>query len=376
MRYFSVFTGAGGFEQGLPQEWECIGFSEIDKYCNMVLKYHYPNVKNYGDINAIRWNEIPDFDMLIGGSPCQDVSISGKRKGLGGERSGLFFQYVNVLKQKKPDYFIWENVEGMLSSNGGWDFAKCMLEFSEAGYDFQYQILNSKYFGVPQNRERIFVVGHSRIASAEKVFFKQEYDNLHYQKNRSKQTTEKGIQSQISSTLDARYGAVRNSGETYIAEGLDYIGAVMGNKNKRWSEDGKDNSRNFHQGYRVYSIDGIATTLSANAGGWGGKTGLYMINAHQWRTGERGNGIKEEESFTLDSGSGRDFILASDNGIRRLTPLESERIMGWQDGWTKYGIDEQGKQVEISDTQRYKMCGNGVVSNVVKELVKALFSDG
>ncbi len=102
MKVFSVFSGAGGFEQGLPPEWELIGQSEIDKYCKMVLRYHYPNVKNYGDINAIRWNEISYFDLLVGGSPCQDVSLAGKRKGLKAERSGLFFAYVKALKEAKP----------------------------------------------------------------------------------------------------------------------------------------------------------------------------------------------------------------------------------------------------------------------------------
>ena len=126
MKYFSLFTGAGGFEQGLPEDWECIGFSEIDKYANAVLRYHYPNVINYGDITRIEWEKVPDFDLLVGGSPCQDLSLAGKRKGLEGKRSGLFFEYVKALERKKPDYFIWENVKGALSSNQGWDFAEVL----------------------------------------------------------------------------------------------------------------------------------------------------------------------------------------------------------------------------------------------------------
>src|SRR3990167_7695029 len=89
MKCFSVFTGVGGFELGFPKEYELVGFSEIDKYANQVLKYHYPNIKNYGDINLIDWREVPDFDLLTGGSPCQDFSIAGKRRGLSGSKSSL-----------------------------------------------------------------------------------------------------------------------------------------------------------------------------------------------------------------------------------------------------------------------------------------------
>lgn len=185
MRYFSMFSGIGGFEHGierafddrrvqqentgtcpvpvqsmpqqcscigtdqeqstdkesLPSEGDnvlstietrehgskhtiCVGYSEIDKYAIRVYEKHYGGTKNYGDCTKINYSEVPDFDMLVGGSPCQDLSIAGKGKGLSGERSGLFFQYVRCLKEKKPMYFIWENVKGALSSSLGWDFAR------------------------------------------------------------------------------------------------------------------------------------------------------------------------------------------------------------------------------------------------------------
>lgn len=150
-----------------------IGFSEIDKYASAVLKYHWPNTKNYGDITKIEWDKVPDFDLLTGGSPCQDLSIAGKRAGLSGERSGLFFSFTKCLEAKRPKYFIWENVKGALSSNSGWDFAYVINEMAEAGYSLWWQVLNAKDFGVPQNRERIFVVGF-RDRSAPEVFFERE----------------------------------------------------------------------------------------------------------------------------------------------------------------------------------------------------------
>lgn len=366
MKYFSVFTGAGGFEQGIPDDWECMGFSEIDKYCNMVLKYHYPNVVNYGNISKINVEQLPDFKLLVGGSPCQDVSVAGKRKGINAERSGLFFQYIKILKGKKPNYFIFENVEGLLSSNGGWDFARVLLEFSDAGYDIQYQILNAKYFGVPQNRGRIFIIGHRREASGKEIFFKQEYDTM----DRKARIENR----QIVPCLEATGYKGVSAERFYGVEGeLDYLGAVMGKDNKKWLDDGKVNSRNFPQGQRVYSMDGISTTLASNAGRWGGKTGLYAVLTPA-RKEKRQNGRRikdsEEPMFTLTQ---QDIHGLYDGmAIRRLIPLECERLMGWKDDWTKYGIDEQGKQIELSDTQRYRLCGNGVVSNVIKEITSKM----
>ncbi len=157
MKYFSVFSGVEGIGQGL--DGEPVGFSEIDKYASMVLKYHFPKIKNYGDITKISWNEIPDFDVLVGGSPCQDFSIAGKRKGLGGARSSLAWEFIRGLRDKQPRSFIWENVKGVVSMNGGKDLECILEEFCKSGYAVDFEILNAKDFGVPQNRERIFVIG-------------------------------------------------------------------------------------------------------------------------------------------------------------------------------------------------------------------------
>src|SRR3990167_10048158 len=173
MKCFSLFTGVGGFELGFPKEYELIGFSEIDKYANQVLKYHYPNIKNYGNISKIDWRKIPDFDLLTGGSPCQDFSIAGKRRGLAGSKSSLAWEYIRCLRDKQPRYFIWENVKGVMSSRGGWDFANLLCAFSESGYNLWWQVLNAKDFGVPQNRERIFVIGF-REGSPKEVFFERQ----------------------------------------------------------------------------------------------------------------------------------------------------------------------------------------------------------
>src|SRR3990167_2407250 len=225
MKYFEMFAWVGGFGQGIKQAYEqrlqnnridtrklqakrklpsarentasksssssqhskqsasllsCVGFSEVNKYASQVLKYHYPNVKNYGDCKTINWPEVPDFDLLVGGSPCQDFSIAGKRVGIKGARSGLVWEYIRCLEEKKPRYFIFENVKGLLSSGGGLHFATILNAFSEAGYSLWWQVLNAKDFGVPQNRERIFVVGF-RDGSPPEVFFERGADGKNLQ---------------------------------------------------------------------------------------------------------------------------------------------------------------------------------------------------
>jgi DNA (cytosine-5)-methyltransferase 1 len=212
MKHFDLFSGYGGFslalekvyennstnpgskrnEKDLPsvgnksntkhsngrsESAETIGFSEIDKYASAVLKHRWPNVKNYGDITKIDWSKVPDFDILTGGSPCQDLSIAGKRAGLEGRRSGLFYEYMRAVREKKPKYFIWENVKGALSSQNGWDFAAVLNEMAEAGYSLWWQVLNAKDFGVPQNRERIFVVGF-RDGCPREIFFKRKNESV------------------------------------------------------------------------------------------------------------------------------------------------------------------------------------------------------
>lgn len=173
MKHLDLFSGYGGFT--IPAQKygiETIGFSEIDKYACSVLNYHYPNIKNYGDITKIKTEDLPTVDIITGGSPCQDLSVAGKGAGLNGERSGLFFYFIRLIKEKQPTYFVWENVKGALSSQGGWDFARVQIEMEQAGYDVWWQVLNAKDFGVPQNRERIFAIG-IRKGSGREILFEQ-----------------------------------------------------------------------------------------------------------------------------------------------------------------------------------------------------------
>jgi DNA (cytosine-5)-methyltransferase 1 len=282
----------------------CVGYSEIDKYASQVLKYHYPTIKNYGDCKTIDWASVPDFDLLTGGSPCQDFSIAGKRKGITGERSGLVWEYLRCLEEKKPEYFIWENVKGVLSSRRGFDFGNILTAFSEAGYTLWWQVLNAKDFGVPQNRERVFIIG-SRSGRIPEVFFERGADS-------------KDTQQPSSNAIDRNYGkgADKHGQRTMIMN----MHTSARNPNRKL-----EHARTIRLG--------------------GGKS---LDNKHTWDT----------------------YMI--DGKIRRLTPRECERLMGWPDDWTRWGINDKGEKVEMSDSQRYKMCGNGVVSAVVRELYKII----
>ena len=314
VKHLDLFSGYGGFTLGFKQG--TIGFSEIEKHAIAVLKYHFPNIKNYGDITKI--TDLPDFDLLTGGSPCQDLSVAGKQAGLAGTKSGLFFQFIRLLKERKPKHFIWENVKGTLSSQDGWDFARVQIEMAEAGYAFSWQILTAAEFGIPQERQRIFVIGFNGNKCEREIFFKPNSSRIHLKE---------------------------------ITQGVS-------------------------DAQRIYSIGGTARTLKALGGGQGAKTGLYAIpvltpNRLEKRQNGRRMKNQGEPMFTINT-QDRHGIYDGER-IRILTPLECERLMGLEDNWTKTGINDYGKEYELSDSARYKLCGNGVVVAIVKAIKEKLY---
>jgi DNA (cytosine-5)-methyltransferase 1 len=157
----------GGSRQ---EPFTCVGYSEIDKYAVEIYQKRFPDHKNYGDITKIKPSKLPDFDLLVGGFPCQAFSIAGKRKGFKDTRGTLFFDIARILRSKKPRLFVLENVKGLLSHDSGNTFKTIISTLAKLGYDIQWQVLNSKNFGVPQNRERVFIIGHLRGTARPKVF--------------------------------------------------------------------------------------------------------------------------------------------------------------------------------------------------------------
>lgn len=309
MKYFSLFSGIGGFELGIikayveitngdsvrkgkgnqkandakgkrleskkrkgadaskrrslqlldwnndPRAPHCVGYSEIDRYAIQTYEKYF-NHKNYGDIRKINAKGLPDFDLLIGGFPCQSFSVAGKRKGFKDTRGTLFFEIARIVAAKRPKLLLLENVKGLLSHQEGRTFGTIISTLDELGYDLQWEVLNSKNFGVPQNRERVFIVGHLRKLSRPKVFSLEKDDGGNSEQHVPKSQTTRGV---------------RN----------------MSDLKSRWR--------------------------------------------HTMR-------------------------------IRKLTPTECERLQGFPDGWTE----------GISETQRYKTLGNAVTVNVVQEIAKKI----
>jgi DNA (cytosine-5)-methyltransferase 1 len=239
----------------------------------------------------------------------------------------------------------------------------------------------------------VFIIGHLRGERRPKVFpfgeiysgdIESELDDTESEIARTVSSRfRKGVGNTESRIIDVlidvnkgqRIHSIEKLASTLQERDLKFVGGIMGDKNKKWLEDGKENSRNFPQGQRVYSPEGISAQLTAQGGGWGAKTGLYAVpiltpdrevgrqNGRKWKT-------DGEPMFTLTSMDIQGVI--ENKGIRRLTPLECERLQGFPDNWTKHGIDKNGKQIPISDSQRYKCCGNAVTTNVITDIGERL----
>lgn len=216
MRCFSLFSGIGGFDLALQTQGHVVvGACEIDKYARSVYQKHFPDVPMWKDATRIKPEELPDFEMLCAGFPCQAFSIAGKRLGFEESRGTLFFEIVRIAKQKQPRYLFLENVKGLLSHDNGNTLRTIIKTLNEVGYDAEWQVINSRHF-VPQNRERIFIIGHLRGESTKQVFPLGENDRLSESKEEGEQKSQQGVWCEVASTIDARYGALRNSGETYL----------------------------------------------------------------------------------------------------------------------------------------------------------------
>ena len=160
-RYISLFSGVEAATVAWhPLGWEPVAFAEFDKFPSAVLAHHYPHVPNVGDVTKHDWKQYEGkIDLVVGGSPCQSFSVAGKRLGMDDPRGNLALEYLRVVRDVKPRWFLYENVPGLLSSAGGRDFGTFLREVEELGYGWSYRVLDARYFGVPQRRRRVFVVG-------------------------------------------------------------------------------------------------------------------------------------------------------------------------------------------------------------------------
>ena len=498
IRYADLFGGVGGFRLGIQRAWSsrqqsgrsqesllqggdstthettwnnyprCVFYSDNDKYAVQTYNKNFGENHEPTDIRTVEADSIPEIDMLCGGFPCQTFSIAGKRRGFEDTRGTLFFEIARIIKVKRPKIVFLENVKGLLNHDKGKTFSVIIQTLSELGYDVQWMVLNSKFFGVPQNRERVFIIGSIRGTSRPEILpfgrIHKEIDGeriIHgtiteamgrqgsskeYLDSLNKiQIAQQGCQAQrvfnpegIAPTLRGLGGGQGAKTGLYMIRGRPKMPYEHGERELNYTRydktcptlsqncasgdqknivvqqigtrlDSNSGTQPFQQD-RVYDsegvspalqqglpegshkikipqsqivkgVDGVSSTINAHGGGQGAKTGLYAMRSYPRNQSRKENPNQERfqkmemrkdgVTNTLSSVQ-KDNLWVKNMKIRRLTPIECERLQGFPDGWTEKGINEQGEEVLISDTQRYKMMGNAVTTNVITAIAKRL----
>ena len=311
LTFLDFFSGVGGFRHGLELAgMKCIGFCEKDKFARKSYEAMYDTKGEWfhDDITTIDPLRLPKADLWCAGSPCQNVSIAGKRAGLYGERSGLFFTFVELIKSQKeedkPEWVLLENVKGLLSSGGGRDYLDYLSILDESGYDLEWQVFNSKDYGVPQNRERIYTIGHLRRKGRRKVL---------------------PLSRESSSHLKQLIGGM--------------------------------------QSYRVYDPSGIATTLVGEGGGLGAKTGLYLIDQSLTEP----KLTEEARCITARYTAGATKRTAMNSGVLEVQPIFTQGIKVRNGTKQGYQLAEVGDSVDLSypsSLTRRARVGRGIAHNL------------
>ena len=403
-----LFSGIGGFHLGFERagyEVESY-FSEIDKHAVAVYKHRFKNSTYVGSVTDVRGAELPRIDLITFGSPCQDFSLAGKRKGMQGERSSLVLEAIRLINECRPSVFIWENVKGTFSSNAGADFWAIIQAFANiGGYRLEWELLNTSWV-LPQNRERVYLVGYSTTPGGDwrGVFPIGEGDGS------NNKTKRKG---DVSSCLTAAYGKGVAGGRQHIAVKKETSKVRV--TDKRGNEREATKASTLVAGYYKLPSDAdYIKVKSATSKGYEVATEGDSINLSQPNSETRRGRVGKGKAQTLDTAAnqavvqpvqigqssktfaaksgtligkeGQDaFTIRSSNPngvkdqsyrIRRLTPIECERLQGFPDNHTEYG-NYDGEVKKMSNTQRYKQCGNAVTVDIVAlvaEAVKPLFN--
>ena len=411
MNYLSVCSGIEAATVAWHElGWKPVGFSEIEKFPSQLLQHHYPHVTNYGDMtNYKEWNLNESIGLLVGGTPCQSFSVAGLRKGLEDPRGNLMLTYLGIAEKFKPKWLLWENVPGVLSSNGGEDFASLLKGMAELGYGFAYRVLDAQYFGVPQRRRRVFVVGClGDWRSAAKVLFESESLSRDITPSRQ-EGKEIANCIKASPSSYSSYNPARSEGNAVlVSNGVSAI-------------DLKDVSKTLTASYgtggadldikplvlepKSYAIaENIIGRQAHNGGNGNGYSEevMYTLNAtgvhgvaHGFHVNARPDEMKFERelSGTLTTCQRPGVAVDTYNGtiqgditatmtaaggssthsgpkvmqqmrVRRLTPMECERLQGFPDGYTHTPTS--------SDTTRYKALGNSMAVPVMRWIGKRI----
>lgn len=458
LTYGSLFSGVGGFDMGFDQEgYECVFQVEWDKHCQKILAKHWPQVPKWSDVQDVNGAEIPPCDVLTFGSPCQDLSVAGKRAGLDGTKSSMFYEATRIIKEMRnatgsvyPRVVVWENVPGALSSNNGADFGAVIDTLADIGaVDIHWSVLDAQHFGVPQRRRRIFVVAIFDPATSERCpdpllpvikssrgdFAKgrkaqqnaarsteagidaggqwwdgeKTADCLTTTSNEQRMPDKNRLQAVIQSPfiidrasftqgVNAQYDPIIEQREimpTLISAGPHAVGQPMLTEPQPpYVFDGTR-----HDDFRMDTE--TVPTLKQRMGTGGGQVPMLAepvvydgynqklddTGIHRTlRSSRDGSDFVAQPTYSFDTQFGSNAAVFENQSptlkatqqspsvtmpglaVRRLTPLECERLMGWPDDHTRWNADG----TEQADTHRYRQCGNGVATPVAKWIAKHL----
>jgi len=403
MKYLSVCSGIEAATVAWhPLGWEPVAFGEIEKFPSQVLAHHYPDTPNWGDMT--KFKEWPDADVnvFVGGTPCQSFSVAGLRKGLDDPRGNLMLTYLAIAARYRPQWLVWENVPGVLSSNGGHDFASLLRGMGECGYGFAYRILDAQYFGVAQRRRRVFVVGYlGNWRPAAAVLFERHSLSGHLAPSREKREetpspTGTSLDVSCIGTLTAGFGKV-GAPEVDAYTCIPAIKTLVGLQDcNNFSSEitgtivtregcAADTAHMVMQPIALAeNTIGRKPENGGNGDGFTEEGPMYTLNATgvhgvaqpvgAFKPGQSASahsiGYESEMAPTLEAGEGGNNKPAVHVGmaVRRLTPKECERLQGFPDNYT----DIQHKGKATPDGPRYKALGNSMAVPVMAWIGKRI----
>jgi DNA (cytosine-5)-methyltransferase 1 len=325
MRLLSLFAGIGGFDLAFERAGcAVVAQVESDPQCRSVLAEHWPNVVQFDDVRNYH-ARLGEAEVIVGGFPCQDLSVAGKRAGFTGNRSSLFFEMVRVIDECKPAYVVWENVPGLLSSNNGKDFASVLMALDAIGYHGAWTMLDAQFFGLAQRRRRVFGVfacgGGAAGRAAEILSFRSR---MSWNPKAGGEAGETVAYALAAGAGGSKFGSGRQGQDTLIANPLGSHHSRQDLDNDTWITFESRYARNGRG-----APDSIVSPLKAQSGG---------------------------------TGKGDAAPLVAQSGVRRLTPTKCERLQGFPDDWT----------ASQSDSARYRMLGNAVAVPVVEWIARRL----
>lgn len=421
MKYLSVCSGVEAATVAWHSlGWQPVAFSEIESFPSAVLAHHYPNVPNLGDMTKYKeWNLNESIDILVGGTPCQSFSVAGLRKGLEDPRGNLALTYVGILDRFRPKWFIWENVPGVLSSGGGRDFGSFLGAVAECGYGFAYRVLDAQNFGVPQRRRRVFVVGHlGDWQPAAKVLFESESLSGDFKSGRKTRKSVTGFvessfgqyrEDVIAGTTKASGGVLGGGSETFLTvyenhpsdSRVKEMGETCQTVTSTWGTGGGNIP--FVQNVS-YALQGSGSTSKRSNGMGYKEEQSYTLNttdvhgvAFGWKNSSHQGMSVDTISPTLDKSKTPAVavpltnivaptltasnnpsrspqstevtnqvasVYAASTAVRRLTPVECERLQGFPDNYTQIPWNKK-VSVDCPDGLRYKAMGNSMAVPVM-----------